>query len=168
MTPAPSNIAKAIAAEINAANWAREFTAVASFADWQAKLEEMRATLLVDVVPGMRPTLELDDRGEVVHLCPCDIAVRYRLNAQDRDDATGRIRWEPVEECVTLLYQLAAYFLPSSGSPSGRRLATIPSATWEETDVVSLYNWRRLTEGLYVGLIRVTYRLPEAVVMEVT
>jgi hypothetical protein len=166
MTPAPTDIAKAIAAEINAATWDREFTAVASFADWQAKLEEMRATLLVDVVPGMKPSLELDDRGEVVHLCPCDIAVRYRLNAQDRDDATGRIQWEPVEECVTLLYQLAAYFLPSTDNPSGRRLTTLPDAVWEETDIVSLYNWRRLTESLYVGLIRVTYKFTEAVAEE--
>jgi len=164
MIAAPVKIAEAIAAQINSATWDREFTAVHSFADWQAKLEEMRATLLVDVVPGMRPTLDLDDRGEVVHICSCDLAVRYRLNAEDRDDATGRIRWEPVEDCVTLLYQLAAYFLPSSDNASGRRLATLPDAVWEETEIVSLYNWRRLTEGLYVGLVRVMYRYTEPVV----
>jgi len=152
------DIAAAIAAELDAAALSVEFTPQWSFADWDLELKDLD-TLSVDVVP-VNFTEEQETQGSWLVTCTVDIGVRKRFDARQQVAATGRNARDEISTLVDLLQQIAEFWMPAQPDYSGRKLADIPLATWQETKIKTAHVPRHLREmRQYTGIVQVVYEV---------
>lgn len=159
----PGRIAAAIAAEINAGTWTLQFEARESRADFAEKLED-QTSLLCDVVPLMRPRLELDATRLLTWTVPVTIGLRKLLSDPVRRPSDGSIDPSEIAKYEAQLVDLFKYFAPSTTNPSGRALTSEPTAAWDDSsEIIALYRQDFLARhSQYWGMIRVVYSVPES------
>ena len=164
---APIAIARAVAAEMNAATdgtFSRAFEARFSFADALTRFEDINADqgLLVDVVPAMRPDWE--PRGQAVsrHDVIVKVGFRRRIEQTDRT-AAGVTASEEIAVYCGLIYETLSLFAMGATPNAGRELSTLPQASFNPKGKlqIQLYDEDRLKQGLYFGFIHFPFVMHE-------
>lgn len=157
----PVRIAKAVAAEINAAVTAeelsQEFSAAFSFASEITEFQDLNDdTLTVDVVPTSDQKCTYRAGSMYRHYVSVAVGIRRRISPADRTDA-GTVDSDAVTAYVNLLYEIFSMFA------GGRGLSTETSAAWnpEEPPTINLYDSDMLKDGLYFGWIHLPFIVHE-------
>lgn len=153
----PVRIAKAVAADINAAVEAgtlgHDFRAVFSFASEITKFQELNAdTLAADVVPTADQQRTLYGQSASRHSVRIAVGIRRRIAPTDRTLA-GAVDSDAITSYVNLLYEILALFA------AGRNLTAEPDVAWDAATppVVKLYEPDMLKEGLYFGWVHLPF-----------
>lgn len=147
-------VADAITAAINAAEWALPFRAERSYADWDDELTELNR-LRVDVVPKFDPSLDLDTRATNGWELAVDIGVRKRFDIDQQNQVEGRIKLAEIDKLVELVETLAEMFIPD-------RFTALDSigAVWMNTTIPALYVRDHLRiNSQFTGFVRHTFIL---------
>lgn len=153
----PVRIAKAVAAEINAAVLAetlsQQFTAVYSFGSEITEFQKLNDdTLTVDVVPTADQEVGLYGESAYKHNVRVAVGIRRRVSPTDRTEA-GLTDTDAITLYANLLYEFFVMFA------AGRKLTTEPTAVWDPArkPVLKLYDADLLKEGLYFGWIHLPF-----------
>lgn len=129
-----------------------------SYPDWDDDFKGLD-TLAVDVVFVSSGTsggdlVELDSEESLATDPAIDVAVRYRFETTDRDSTTGRLKNAPVDRLVRLVEEIAEQL-------AGERMQELSfdglSANWLDTSVRTYCDYKRLREGIFLGVVRVRY-----------
>jgi hypothetical protein len=157
----PVRIAKAVAAEINAAVDANDlpqtFTAVFSFASEITVFADLNDdTLTVDVVPTADQQCTLYGTSAYKHFVRVAVGIRRRIAPADRT-ASGAVNSDTLAGYVALLYEILAMFA------AGRNLSTETDAAWNPAvpPTIKLYEPDQLKDGLYFGWIHLPFLFHE-------
>lgn len=163
----PIRIADAVTAKINAAVLAESLdvlgaTVRRSYADWDEDFKGLDVPV-IDVVfvshqNSSSSTVSLGCAGMLEHNPSVDIAIRKRFDADDRGK-DGRLKNESVDPFVSLLEKIHKLFVADR---TGTVLPDEPNAKWQEADVKSWVNQRKLRKSLFEGVVRVNFQLYEA------
>jgi len=138
-------VADAIAAQLNSRVFRLPFTAVRSYADFDAAIDHDGLT--VEVVPVENVPTELLTRGSVQYVCSADIVIRERLTF----DASGQVKAQDVDDRVALIEELNEWLMM-------RQLDY--DARWEATTIVAAVVHQHLREwNQFTGIIRIRYTL---------
>lgn len=164
-------VAEAIRAEIEAADFGLDFLLERSYAEWDEELEELDV-LRVDVVPHFAAKLEQQDRAASLWSVSVDVGVRKKFGQQHRT-SSGRIDVSKIDDLVLLTEQIGEHFCPT-GTLAGR-LPDVSGAAWESspgampgetgsmqsgTDFRALFNrdhLRRLAQ--FTSIVRLNYQV---------
>lgn len=157
----PVRIAKAVAAEINAAveagDLSPEFTAVFSFASEITEFQSLNDDgLTVDVVPTSGQSVVPVSRELRRHDVRVAVGIRRRIDTSDRTIA-GIVSSDAITVYVNLLYSILGMFA------AGRPLSTEPNAAWDygATTQITLYDPDMIAEGTYFGWVHLTFAMTE-------
>lgn len=157
----PVRIAKAVAAEINAAveaeTLSQQFTAVFSFASEITEFADLNDdTLTVDVVPTADQECQLYGGSAWRHRVRVAVGIRRRIAPADRT-AAGAVDSDAITAYVNLLYEIFAMFA------AGRNLTSEPDVVWNPSDppTIKLYEPDQLKDGLYFGWIHLPFLVHE-------
>jgi len=157
----PVRIAKAVAAEINAAvdaeDLSQEFTAAFSFASEITEFQDLNDdNLTVDVVPTSDQKCTHRAGSMYRHSVRVAVGIRRRIAPADRT-AAGAVDSDAITAYVNLLYEVFAMFA------AGRNLSTETSAVWDpkEPPTINLYDPDKLKDGLYFGWIHLPFLFHE-------
>lgn len=154
MTAKAAQVADAVTAAINAAQWPMQFRAERSYADWDDELSELER-MRVDVVPKFDPDIALDTRATTGQELAIDVGVRKRFSGEEIDSTNGRIRLSAIDEMVKLVEDLGEFLIADRLSG----LDTI-GAVWIETTIGALYIRDHLRQyGQFTGYIRLRFSL---------
>lgn len=169
---APVALTDAITAVVNAAVVAESFetlgfTAVSSYPDWDDEFSDLK-DLAVDVVFVSSPLngtdlVELDSAGSINTDPEVDIVVRKRFEPSDREragGATGRIKRASINPLVKLVEQI--HELVEAGRDTALDLGDGVSANWVDSAVRTYCDYKRLREGLFLGVVRVGFNVSKA------
>lgn len=166
MSGIPTLLADAVTAVLNAGKasftslTAAELAALTvrrSYPDWDDDFKDLK-TLAVDVVfvasgASGGDLVELDSETTLNTDTAIDIAVRYRFSATDRDNA-GRLKNASIDRLVHLVEELHKTL---SGERQQVLTITGFSANWLDTSVRTYCDYKRLREGMFLGVVRVRY-----------
>lgn len=160
MTASPVLLADAITAVVNAdvaanAFGGLSFTARRSYPDWDDDFKDLK-TLAVDVVfvssSGSGVLAELDSERSIQTEQAIDIAVRYRFAPSERDGRVLNSAADPYVNLVERLHEkLAGDKMQAITLESGC------TANWIDTSVRTYCDYKRLREGVFLGVVRVTF-----------
>ncbi len=136
-----TDIADAVAAELNAGSFGQEFTAERHYRP-VFDLPEM-GTLHVTVVPqGM--TIETAGRGRSQHDCRIDIAVQKKFENGDADE---------LDPLMALVEQIADHF-------RFKRLEGLPDAVWVKTENAPIYAAEHMEQNrVFTSVLTLTFRV---------
>lgn len=160
------DIAEGIKEQIKWHRWGYEFCVERSYANVREELREIN-TLRIDVVPWTT-TIEFNAVGNITHACEVDILIRKRFKGKQNevDGAIPNYHIDPLMKVVTDIYE---FFIPCQNADpalarSGRQLANIPGAYWQETRLIS-HCIRGHIQQLrqFTGWIRLTYTIGKAI-----
>lgn len=153
----PIQVADAVATQINAGVTAEEFstlgfTATRRYYDWDRDYKGLGDLTVETVFRVAQPegSIALDSAGTLEYETAVDVVVLKRFGTSDRTD--GRLKNSSVDPLVTLVGEIHEYL---SSRRNDEPLATMPSARWIRSDVLSWVSQQRLREGLFEGVVRV-------------
>ena len=166
MTAVPIRIAEAVTAELNAAIGAGAFSVTGwtprrSYADWDEAWKDL-TTLAVDVVfvaLGADNRVDLDSASSLEYRQAVHIAIRKRFTPAERD-TEGRLLNTAVDPLVELLEEIHEHFVKLR---LGQTLPTEPLANWELSENAQWVNLELLRQGLFQGVVAITFRIPAEV-----
>lgn len=171
MSAIPTSLADAVTAVLNACKasftslTASELAALTvrrSYPDWDDDFKGLDS-LAVDVVfvssgASGGDLVELDAEGSLNTDPAIDIAVRYRFEPTDRESG-GRLKKASVDRFVDLVEDIHEVL-------AGERMAELSisglSANWLDASVRTYCDYKRLREGIFLGVVRVRYNASKA------
>lgn len=166
MSAIPTLLADAVAAVLNAekasftsltAGERSALTVRRSYPDWDDDFKGLDS-LAVDVVfvssgASGGDLVELDSETTLNTDPAIDVAVRYRFEASDRE-SDGRFKNTSVDRFVSLIEDIHEVL-------AGERMQALSitglSANWLDTSVRTYCDYKRLREGVFLGVVRVRY-----------
>jgi hypothetical protein len=174
MSAIPTLLADAVTAVLAAAVTAQSFDSLTaadmqsleirrSYPDWDDDFRDLKS-LAVDVVfvssgASGGDLVELDTEATLNTDPAVDVAVRYRFSATDKESG-GRLKNTSVDKLVHLVEEL--YELLAAERMQSLTLAAGLSANWLDTSVRTYCDYRKLREGLFLGVVRVRYDASKA------
>lgn len=174
MSAIPTLLADALTAVINTAEAAStfapfEFTARRSYPDWDDDFKDLpthTGGVSVDVVfvssgASGGDMVELDSVASVDTDLGIDIAVRRRLDKAGDKEANGRLKNSAVDPLVNLVEQLHILF--TEDRMTAIALQSGVDANWLDTSVRTYCDYKRLREGVFLGVVRVRFNVSKAV-----
>jgi hypothetical protein len=174
MSAIPTLLADAITAVINTAEAASafapfDFTARRSYPDWDDDFKDLpthAGGVSVDVVfvssgASGGDTVELDSVSSVDTDVSIDIAVRRRFDKTGDKEANGRLKNSAVDPLVKLVEQL--HILLAEDRMTSITLESGVDANWIDTSVRTYCDYKRLREGVFLGVVRVRFNVRKAV-----
>jgi len=169
MSAVPILLADALTTVINTAQAASQlgtlsFTAVRSYPDWDDDFKDLKA-LEVDVVPvtSAGDLVDLDTVGTINTESAVDICVRKRFEPGDRTTSgakDGRLKKTAVDPLVRLVEQIHELF--SGDRDTAVTLSGSIVANWMDATVRTYCDYKRLREGVFLGVVRVRYDVSKA------
>ena len=167
----PVDLADAVVTVLNAGSYETEgWTAERSYPDWAEDFSDLE-TLAVDVVFVSSPTdrggdVELDSWESLDARPHVDIAVRKRFDHSDRVSpgaATSRIKQASIDPLVRLVEQLYEKMGSQTIRQTPLDLGDSVTANWIDTTVRTYCDYRRLRQGMFLGVVRITYDVSKAI-----
>lgn len=170
MSAIPTLLADAVTAVLNAAVAAESLSSLTtaemdaltirrSYPDWDDDFKDLK-TLAVDVVfvssgSNGGDMFELDSAAALGSDLAVDVAVRYRFAPTDRE-TDGRLKNTSVDKYVHLVDEIHQKL---AGSRATALSITGLSANWLDASVRTYVDYRRLREGVFLGVVRVRYNV---------
>lgn len=168
MSAIPILLADAITAVINADQAASafgsvSFTAKRSYPTWDDDFKELK-DLSVDVVfvssAGGGVLAELDTEATLKTDPSIDIAVRKRFEASDRE-SNGDLKKTSIDPLVKLVEKIYEQLAGDRGQAIA--LAAGINANWLDTTIRTYCDYARLKQGVFLGCVRIQFRVSKAV-----
>jgi hypothetical protein len=169
MSAVPILLADALTTVVNTAQQASQlgtlsFTAVRSYPDWDDDFKDLKA-LEVDVIPvtSAGDLVDLDTVGTINTESAVDICVRKRFEPGDRTTSgakDGRLKKTAVDPLVRLVEQIHELF--SGDRDTAVTLSGSIVANWMDATVRTYCVYKRLREGVFLGVVRVRYDVSKA------
>lgn len=134
-----------------------------SYPDWDDDFKGLDS-LAVDVVfvssgASGGDLVELDADSRLTTDPAVDVAVRYRFAATDRE-SDGRFKNTSVDRFVSLVEDVHEVL-------AGERMQALSitglSANWLDTSVRTYCDYKRLREGVFLGVVRIKYNVSKAI-----
>ncbi len=166
MSAVPVAIADAITTILNNAVQAESFESLTtiennslvvsrSYPDWDDDFKDLK-TLAIDVVfvssgSSGGDLVELDSEGSLSTEPAIDVAVRYRFEPTERNP---RLKNESVDRLVRLVEEI--YEKLAAARDTALSITGI-SANWIDVSVRTHCDYKRLREGVFLGVVRVRY-----------
>ena len=154
--------ADALVAELNTHVFDPPFTAARSYADASYELAAATGTLHCDVVPASELKTELSDRGSIRYLPTVFVVLRKKFGAADIEQVGGseetRVKASVIDPLVALVEAVNEWLCGL------RRLAGLPDAVWDSTNIEADVVHKHLREwSQFTGIIKMTYEVPKAI-----
>jgi len=169
MSAVPILLADALTTVVNTAQQASQlgtlsFTAVRSYPDWDDDFKDIKA-LEVDVVPAMSAgdLVDLDAVGTINTEPAVDVCIRKRFEPGDKETSgakAGRLKKTSVDPLVRLVEQIHELF--SGDRDTAVTLSGSIVANWMDATVRTYCDYKRLREGVFLGVVRVRYDVSKA------
>jgi len=169
MNAIPMMLADALTTVINTAQAAAElgsqtFTAVRSYPDWDDDFKDLKG-LEIDVVPvtSAGDLVDLDTVGTINTEPAVDVVLRKRFEPGDKETAgakAGRLKKTAVDPLVRLVEQIHELF--SGDRATEVTLSGSIVANWVDATVRTYCDYKRLREGVFLGVVRVRYDVSKA------
>jgi len=169
MSAVPILLADALTTVVNTAQQASQlgtlsFTAVRSYPDWDDDFKDIKA-LEVDVVPVMSAgdLVDLDAVGTINTEPAVDVCIRKRFEPGDKETSgakAGRLKKTSVDPLVRLVEQIHELF--SGDRDTAVTLSGSIVANWMDATVRTYCDYKRLREGVFLGVVRVRYDVSKA------
>ncbi len=170
MNAVPILLADVVTTVINAAVTAEAFetlgfTARRSYPDWDDDFAGLN-NLQVDVVfvGSGGDVLELDSASSIDSDPAVDIAVRKRFQPADRDTTgavAGRIKSTAIDPLVRLVEQIHEIIAVTRDDAT--EITTGIYANWLDASVRTYCDFKRLREGVFLGVVRVKFNVSKTV-----
>jgi hypothetical protein len=133
-----------------------------SYPDWDDDFKDLK-NLAVDVVfvasgSGGGDLVELDTETTLTTEPAVDVAVRYRFDPKDKE-TTGRITNTAVDKLVHLVEEIHEKL--AAGRDESLNITGL-SANWVDASVRTYCDYKRLREGVFLGVVRVRYDVAKA------
>jgi hypothetical protein len=153
-------IAEHVATIVNDAVTAGQFAPLAftcerSYPDWDDDFTGLKS-LAVDavLVSSERDEVELDAVSRQATEVMIDVAVRKRFEPTDRTQGERRLNTSAIDPLVELVERLYRVLTVSRGEII---LQDGGTAHWMNAEVRTHCDYRRLREGLFLGVVRLAY-----------
>lgn len=181
MSAIPTLLADAVTTVLNTAVNAGSFASLTtaeraaltirrSYPDWDDDFTDLK-NLAVDAVfvssgPSGGDLVELDTEATLNTNPAVDVAVRYRFVPADREPGRGepgeraRLKNSAVDKLVHLVQEIYEKLAAQRDTPLS--LASGLSANWLETSVRTFCDYKRLREGVFLGVVRTRYNVSKA------
>ena len=141
--PLITQVAEAVLADLNGAEFSQPFTAVRSYLP-RSDLAELK-TLKVTVVPSGLIVVTAS-RGQSQQDVAIDVAVQQKLSGENNAD---------LDPLLALAEEIAAYF-------RGKRLTTFADAIWVKTEFKTIYAPDHIDQlRTFTSVVTLTFRVIE-------
>lgn len=153
------DVAEAMLTEIQAVTFSQTIAAARQCGEIDVALESDTNSFRVDIIPHSVKT-GMADRKNVSYMVTTTVALRRKFPQSLQDADTGLIPNTYLDPCFVLLQELHDFWVPAQPGYSGRRLSTIPEASWQEGATIEApYAMYLKEENQFVGLVRVIYEV---------